>query len=79
VNPLDLALIDGVGDAIERIADDSVAPLYAGRLQRFNQHVGHPFAHNRTSELIALPPSDRTREEAAPRTRPNASEHILDI
>ena len=32
MDPLDIALMDGVGDAIKRVADDPVTPLYAGYL-----------------------------------------------
>lgn len=35
--PIDLAAVDGVSDPIHRVADDSVAGLHAGRLQRFDQ------------------------------------------
>jgi hypothetical protein len=40
-DPLDLALLDGVSDAVKRVADDPVASLYAGCLQCFDQYVGH--------------------------------------
>ena len=49
MDPLDLALMDGVGDAVKRVADDPVAPLYAGCLQCFDQYIRHSFAHNGTS------------------------------
>jgi hypothetical protein len=45
MDPLDLALMDGVGDAIKRVTDDPVAPLYAGCLQGFDQHIGDALAH----------------------------------
>ncbi len=37
VDPIDLAAIDSVGDAVQRVTDDSVARLHAGGLQRFDQ------------------------------------------
>ena len=52
MDPLDLALMDGVGDAVQRVADDPVAPLYAGCLQCFDQNVGHPFTHILTSRVV---------------------------
>jgi hypothetical protein len=52
MDPLDLALTDGVGDAVERVADDPVAPLYAGRLQRLDQYVGHPLTHRGISCVV---------------------------
>ena len=47
MDPLDLALMDGVGDAVKRVADDPVAPLYAGGLQCFDYYVGYAFTHVR--------------------------------
>ena len=44
MDPLDLALADGVGDAVKRVADDAVAPLYAGCLQCFDQYVGTAYS-----------------------------------
>ena len=41
MDPLDLAVMDGVGDPVQRVADDPVAPLYAGCLQRFDYYIGH--------------------------------------
>jgi hypothetical protein len=32
MDPLDFALMNGVGDAVQRVADDPVAPPYAGCL-----------------------------------------------
>jgi hypothetical protein len=52
MDPLDLALMDGVGDAVKRIADDPVAPLYAGCLQCFDQYIGHSFTHRRAPVLV---------------------------
>jgi hypothetical protein len=34
---MDLATVDGVGDLIHRVADNPVARLHAGCLQRFDQ------------------------------------------
>jgi hypothetical protein len=51
MHPLDLAAIDGVGDPVQSIADDSVAPLHAGGLQCFDQEIGHSVADRRTSLL----------------------------
>ena len=46
MDPIDLAAIDGVGDLVQRVADDPVAPLHAGSLQRFDQiTIGYSFAH----------------------------------
>jgi hypothetical protein len=45
MDPLDLAPMDGVGDAVKRVADDSVAPLYARCLQRIDYYVSYPFTH----------------------------------
>jgi hypothetical protein len=45
MDPLDPALTDGVGDTVKRVADDPVAPLYAGCLQCFDQYVGDSLAH----------------------------------
>ena len=56
MDPLDLALMDGVGDAVERVADDSVASLYAGCLQCFDYYVGHPLTHVRISRVVASSP-----------------------
>ena len=52
MDPLDLALTDGVGDAVKRVADDPVAPLYAGCLQCFDQYVGHSLTHRGTSRVL---------------------------
>jgi hypothetical protein len=37
MDPIDLATVDDVGDLIHRVADDPVARLHAGCLQRFDQ------------------------------------------
>src|SRR5580692_2499882 len=52
MDPLDLALMDGAGDAVKRVADDPVAPLHAGGLQRLDQYVGYPFAHSEPPVFI---------------------------
>ena len=41
VDPFDLAAVDGVRDPVQRVADDAVAPLHAGCLQRLDQYIGH--------------------------------------
>src|SRR5258708_39439063 len=52
MDPLDFALMDGAGDAVKRVADDPVAPLDAGGLQRFDQYIGYPFAHGEPPAFI---------------------------
>src|ERR1700733_13581066 len=52
MDPLDLALTDGVGDAVKRVADDPVAPLYAGCLQCFDQYVGHSLTPSLTPRVV---------------------------
>jgi hypothetical protein len=37
VDPIDPAAVNGMGDAVERIADDAVTRLDAGSFQRFDQ------------------------------------------
>ena len=37
MDPIDLAAVDGVGDPVHRVANDAVARLHAGCLQRFDQ------------------------------------------
>ena len=51
MDPIDLAAVDGVSDPVQRVADDPVAPLHAGSLQRFDQYIGHSFAHCGTSRV----------------------------
>jgi hypothetical protein len=46
MDPIDLALIDGVGDTIEGIPNDPVARLHTGCLQRLDQYIGYSFAHD---------------------------------
>src|SRR6266542_3994611 len=57
VDPIDLASIDGVRDPIQGVADDPVARLYPGCLQRFDQHISHSFAHSGTSRVAWQCPS----------------------
>ena len=57
VDPLDLAGIDGVGDAVQGVTDDSVTPLHAGRLQRFDQDIRHSLTHRGTSCVTQPKPS----------------------
>jgi hypothetical protein len=45
MNEVDVAAIDRVGDLIHRVADDSIAILYPGGLQRRNQNIGYFLAH----------------------------------
>ena len=49
VDPIDLAAVDGVGDTVQRVADDSITRLHAGRLRRFDQKISYSFAHSGTS------------------------------
>jgi hypothetical protein len=42
---LDLNAINGVSNAVDRVADDPIAPLYASRLQCSDQYIRHSFAH----------------------------------
>jgi hypothetical protein len=51
VDPIDLALIDGVGDAVQRVADDSITRLHARCLQRFDQEISHSFTHRRNLHI----------------------------
>jgi len=51
MDPFDFAAVDGVRDLVQRVANDSVAPLHAGGLQRFDQYVGDSFAHSGTSRV----------------------------
>jgi hypothetical protein len=51
MDPRDLALTDGVGDAVERVADDPIAPLYAGCLQCFDQYICNSLAHWRNLNI----------------------------
>jgi hypothetical protein len=44
-DPLDVALMVGVGDSVKGVADDPVTPLYAGCLQRLDQYIGHSLTH----------------------------------
>ena len=37
MDPFDFAAVVGMGDPIQRVADDPVAPLHAGRVQCFDQ------------------------------------------
>jgi hypothetical protein len=52
MDPLDFALMNGVGDAIQRVADDPVAPPYAGCLQCFDYHVGDALTHVIISRVL---------------------------
>jgi hypothetical protein len=45
MDPIDLAAIDGVGDPVQRVADDPVAVLNPGGLQRLDQYIRYSFAH----------------------------------
>ena len=49
VDPIDLAAVDGVGDPVQRVADDPIARLYAGGLQRLDYDIGDSFPHCGTS------------------------------
>src|ERR1700729_2038446 len=73
MDPLDLALMDGVGDAVERVADDPVTPLYAGCLQCFDQYIGHPFTHCATSRVVgpcsATPTASSAEQHTVTRRR----------
>src|SRR5207248_9321360 len=46
MDPIDLAAVDGVSDPVHRVADDPVARLHAGCLQRIDQYIGYPFGHS---------------------------------
>ena len=59
MDPIDLAAIDGVGDLVQRVADDPVARLHAGCLQRFDYYIGYSFTHGRTS-CVAVEFADRS-------------------
>src|SRR5215471_1421697 len=46
MHPLDLSLAaNGIGDAIEAVADDAVDPLYAGECQGFHELISNGFRH----------------------------------
>ncbi len=45
MDPIDLAEINGVGEPVQRVADDAIAVLHAGRLQRLDHDVGYSFGH----------------------------------
>ena len=60
VDPFDFAAVDGVSDPVQRVADDPVAPLHTGSLQRFDQQVGYAFAHDGPSLPIGGPERRRT-------------------
>ncbi len=51
MDPIDLAAVDGVGNPVHRVADDPVARLHAGCLQRFDQQIGHSFTHSGASRV----------------------------
>jgi hypothetical protein len=36
MDPIDVAAMDGVGDLVQRVADNSIAGLYAGHFQGFD-------------------------------------------
>ena len=59
MDPIDLAAIDGVGDPVQRVADDAVARLHAGCLQRLDQYIGYSFAHVAPSPAVVINGSDR--------------------
>jgi hypothetical protein len=44
MDPLDRATVDGVSDPVQGVANDPVAPLHTGSLQRFDQYVRYAFA-----------------------------------
>jgi len=46
VHPLDLAVVDGIGDVVEGIADDAVTVTDTGGLQGFNHDLGNALAHD---------------------------------
>jgi hypothetical protein len=46
--PVGLADIDGVSDAIERVANEPVTPFHTGRSERFDQQTGDSFTHDST-------------------------------
>ena len=45
MDPIDLAEINSVGDPVQRVADDTIAVLHAGRLERLDQYVRYSFGH----------------------------------
>ena len=45
MDPLDCATVDGMSDLVQRVAHNPVAPLHAGNLQRFDQHIGYSLGH----------------------------------
>jgi hypothetical protein len=54
MHPIDLAAVDGVSDPVQRVADDAVARLHAGCLQRFDQKISYSFAHSGTPSVAWL-------------------------
>jgi len=49
VHPLDIAVVDGIGDVVEGIADDAVAMTDTGSLESFNHDLGNALAHGGTA------------------------------
>lgn len=56
VHPLDIAVVDGIGDVVEGIADDAVTMTDTGSLQGFNHDLGNALAHGGTA-LDGGPPA----------------------
>jgi hypothetical protein len=54
VNPIDVALVNGVGDPVQCVANDSVAGLYTSGLQRFYQYIGYSLAHREPHSLSTI-------------------------
>ncbi|MNV04862.1 hypothetical protein D3C71_951710 [compost metagenome] len=45
VHPLDIAVVDGIGDVVEGVADDAVTMTDTGGLEGFNHDLGNALAH----------------------------------
>ena len=59
MDPLDLAFLYGVGDPVQRVADDPIAVLHPGGLQGLDENIRHPFAHFRHVSCVVISCIDR--------------------
>jgi hypothetical protein len=75
VHPIDLAAIDGVGDPVQRVADDPVAIPHAGCLQRVDHQISHSMTHSRNSRIAWPCPYRWICVESTARHIPRMGEH----
>jgi hypothetical protein len=67
--------VDGVGDAVKRVADDAVTPLYTGCLQCFDDYVSYPLTHVGISRAAVSTLSTDAAPSGFP-LYPNRQEHL---